>query len=402
MDISWSERLSGGAQRITSSAIRDLLKLTEQPAVISFAGGLPAAECFPTAELTAAAGRVLTAHPLAALQYGPTEGYAPLRAFLAARMAALHMSVMPEQVLITSGSQQALDLLGKLFLDTSALVVVEEPTYLGALQAWRPYGPRFVTLPLDDEGLDVTALARLLATGVQPRFLYLVSCFQNPTGVTLSPARRHALIELAARHALPIVEDDPYGDLYYGEERPEPVAALDIARHGELRHVIYLSSFSKIVAPGLRIGWVAAPAGLSSKLAHAKQGLDLHTGSLAQATAFEACHTGLLDDHVPRIRATYRTRRDTLLADLAAQMPPGVRWTRPEGGMFIWLTLPEQLDATELLYAALEQQVAFVPGATFHANGGGTSTLRLNFSYSTPERITEGITRLGQAIRTLL
>ncbi len=402
MDISWNERLSDGAHRITSSAIRDLLKLTEQPAVISFAGGLPAPECFPTAELTAAAERVLTVHPMAALQYGPTEGYAPLRSFLAARMAALNMPVLTEQVLITSGSQQALDLLGKLFLDTSALVVVEEPTYLGALQAWRPYGPRFVTLPLDDEGLDVIALARLLATGAQPRFLYLVSCFQNPTGVTLSPARRHALIELAARYALPIVEDDPYGDLSYGGERPEPLAALDIALHGELRHVIYLSSFSKIVAPGLRIGWVAAPAGLSRKLAHAKQGLDLHTGSLAQATACEACHAGLLNEHVPRIRATYRTRRDTLLAALEHQMPPGVRWTHPAGGMFIWLTLPEQVDATELLYTALEQQVAFVPGATFHANGGGTATLRLNFSSTAPERITEGVRRLGQAMRSRL
>ncbi len=402
MDISWSERLSGGAQHITSSAIRDLLKLTEQPAVISFAGGLPAPECFPTAELTAAAERVLTTHPLAALQYGPTEGYAPLRAFLAARMTSLNIPISMEQVLITSGSQQALDLLGKLFLDSSALVVVEQPTYLGALQAWRPYGPHFVTLPLNAEGLDVTALARLLANGAQPRFLYLVSCFQNPTGVTLSSAGRHDLIELAARYALPIVEDDPYGDLCYGSERPEPLAALDIALYGKLRHVIYLSSFSKIVAPGLRIGWVAAPTGLFHKLAHAKQGLDLHTGSLAQATAFEACHNGLLDDHVPRIRATYRTRRDTLLVALAEQMPPGVRWTHPEGGMFIWLTLPEQIDATELLYAALEQQVAFVPGATFHANGGGTSTLRLNFSHCAPERITEGIRRLGAAIRGML
>lgn len=402
MDIPWSERLSCGAQRITSSAIRDLLELIEQPSVISFAGGLPAPECFPTEELTAATERVLVEAPLAALQYGPTEGYGPLRAFLAARMAALNVPVSTEQVLITSGSQQALDLLGKLFLDTSALVAVEEPTYLGALQAWRPYGPDFVTLPLDEEGLDVSVLERLLENGVQPRFLYLVSCFQNPTGVTLSPARRHALIELAARYALAIVEDDPYGDLYYIGERPEPLAALDIALHGELRHVIYLSTFSKLLAPGLRVGWVAAPGGLVHKLAHAKQGLDLQTGGLAQATVFEACRNGLLARHVPFIRTTYHTRRDAMLAALQQHMPPAVHWTHPEGGMFIWLTLPEQIDTNTLLYEALKEQVAFVPGATFHANGGGRHTMRLNFSYSAPGQIAEGVARLGATIHALV
>lgn len=397
----WGDRLANGAKPITSSIIRDLLKLTEQPAVISFAGGLPAPECFPTEELTAAAERVLVEHPVAALQYGPTEGYGPLRDLVATRMALMNITVSPEQVLITSGSQQALELLGKLFLDSRALVVVEEPTYLGALQAWRPYGPRFATIPMDEEGLDVAALERLLQSGVQPQFLYLVSCFQNPTGVTLSLARRQALLELAGRYALPIVEDNPYSDLSYDGASPQALAALDVAVHGELRYVLYISTFSKILAPGLRVGWVVAPANLTSKLAQVKQGVDLHTGSLAQATAYEACRHGLLDRHIPYIRAVYSARRDAMLAALAQHMPVDVHWTQPGGGMFIWLTLPPSIDSTELMRAALEQQVAFVPGTTFYANGGGTNTLRLNFSHSAPERIHAGVARLGQALQAL-
>ena len=402
MSTIWTDQLSSGARQITSSAIRDLLKVTEQPDMISFAGGLPAPECFPTEELTAAAERVLVERPLAALQYGPTEGYRPLREFVAGRMARLGLSVPLDQVLITSGSQQALDMLGKLMIDPGALVAVEEPTYLGALQAWRSYCPRFATLPLDSEGLDLAALERLLQSNAQPRCLYLVSCFQNPTGVTLSPARKRALVALAAQYHLPIVEDDPYGELYYGGERPPVLAAIDVELHGELRHVVYLSTFSKLLAPGLRVGWLAAPRELIDKLTQAKQGLDLHSGSLSQVTAYEACRDGLLDRHVPTIRATYHARRDAMLAALARHMPAAVRWTRPEGGMFIWLTLPAHLDAATLLQASLEQHVAFVPGTSFFANGGGSNTLRLNFSHSTPERIGEGVKRLGQAVEALL
>jgi len=402
MDNLWTDRFSTGIQQSTSSAIRDLLKVTEQPEMISFAGGLPAPECFPTEELTAAAERVLVERPVVALQYGPTEGYKPLREFLTSHVARLGISVPVEQLLITSGSQQALDLLGKLMIDPGALVAVEEPTYMGALQAWRPYQPRFATLPMDEEGLVVDALERLLQGGERPRFLYLVSSFQNPTGVTLSPERRHRLLEVATEYHLPIVEDDPYGELYYNSARPQPLAALDVELSGALRHVAYLSTFSKLLAPGLRVGWVAAPEELVSKLVQAKQGLDLHTGSLTQAMAYEACRDGLLDRHVPTIRSTYHTRRDTMLEALELHMPKDVKWTRPKGGMFIWLTLPTHIDTTLLLQTSLDQKVAFVPGAAFHANGGGTNTLRLNFSHSTPERITEGVTRLGRAIEALL
>lgn len=397
----WDDRLSRGARQISSSAIRDLLKVIERPEMISFAGGLPAPECFPTDALAEALARVMAAGPTAGLQYGPTEGHGPLRAWIAARLAGLGLPVPTEQVVVTAGSQQALDLLGKLLIDPDAPVAVEDPTYLGALQAWRPYQPRFVTVPMDDEGLDVAALERLLAAGVRPRFLYVVSCFQNPTGVTLSPARKRALVELAARHRLPIVEDDPYGELYYAGDRPPLLAAIDAELHGELRHVVYLSTFSKVLAPGLRVGWVAAPAALVPKLVQAKQGLDLHTGSLAQVAAHEACRDGLLDRHVPEIRATYGRRRAAMLEALAARLPRDVSWTRPDGGMFVWLTLPPAIDAVALLEAALERGVAFVPGGPFHANGGGANTLRLNFTHAAPDLIAEGVARLGRALEHL-
>lgn len=394
----WDENLAAGAKNLKSSAIRDLLHVTERPEMISFAGGLPAPECFPVERLASAAARVITTVPSAALQYGPTEGYRPLRAWIAARMATLGVRVPTEQVLITSGSQQGLDLVGKLLIDPGAPIAVEDPTYVGALQAWRPYQPRFITLPMDEDGIDLGALARMLEDGERPRFLYIVSSFQNPTGTSLSTERRQGLIEIAARYQLPIVEDDPYGDLYYDGTRLSPLAAFDIALHGELRHVAYLSTFSKLLAPGLRVGWLAAAPSLIQRLVQAKQGLDLHTGSLAQATIFEACQDDFLDEHLPLLRQTYRERRDALLDALAGSMPDGAHWTTPAGGMFLWVTLPEGTDATALLQAALEQQVAFVPGPAFFANGGGGATLRLNFSHAAPDRIVEGVRRLNLAL----
>lgn len=398
MTTVWTDRLAEGAQGITSSAIRDLLKLTEQPDMISLAGGLPAPEYFPAEEIAAACELALSAHPTAALQYGPTEGYGPLREFAAARTAALGIAAPVERVLITAGSQQALDLLGKLLIDPGAPVAVEEPTYMGALQAWQSYRPRYLTIPIDDRGLDVAALERMLVDGVKPRFLYVVSCFQNPTGVTLAPERRQALVELAARYSLPIVEDDPYGELYYSGTRTQPLAAIDSALHGELRNVVYLSSFSKTLTPGLRLGWVAAPAELSRLLGLVKQGVDLHTGSLAQIAAYYACRDGLLDRHVPQLRRIYGERRDMMLAALADFMPATVQWTRPDGGMFVWLTLPERYNAADILRQAIERRVAFVPGQPFHPSGKGANTLRLNFSHPTSERIRTAVQRLAEVI----
>jgi 2-aminoadipate transaminase len=401
MNQLWDQRLSVGARQIRSSAIRDLLHVTERPEIISFAGGLPAPECFPTEALAAAAEQVIAASPVTALQYGPTEGYRPLRDWVGRHMAKLDVAVPTEQVLITSGSQQGLDLLGKLLIDPGAPVAVEDPTYVGALQAWRPYQPRFVTLPMDADGLDVDALDALLRGGERPRFLYVVSSFQNPSGTTMGMRRRETLIELAARYALPIVEDDPYGELVYEGERATPFASLDIALHGELRHVIYLSTFSKLLAPGLRVGWMVVPQALARRVVEAKQGLDLHTGSLTQATIYEACHDGLLDHQIPRLRDVYHVRRDAMLCSLHTHMPAPTHWTEPRGGMFVWLTLAPHLDATTLLSAALEQQVAFVPGAAFYANGGDAHTLRLNFSHSAAARIDEGVRRLRVAMDLL-
>jgi 2-aminoadipate transaminase len=398
MSTIWTEQLSFGANRITGSALRDLLKVAEETDMISFAGGFPAPECFPTEELAAAAERVLVEHSAVALQYGPAEGYRRLRSFLTERMASLDVPVCLEQILVTSGSQQALDIIGKLFIDPGALVIVEEPTYLGALQAWQPYNPRYVTLAMDEDGLDVDALARLLESGERPRFLYLVSCFQNPTGITLSLERRHALIKLAAHYRLPIVEDDPYGDLYYSGGRIPLVAALDAELSGELRQVMYLGTFSKLLAPGLRVGWMVAPAEVMDKLVCVKQGLDLQCGSLAQAIAYEACRDGLLERHIPTIRSTYHARRDVMLSALEEYMGTEVTWTHPEGGLFIWLTLPTHVDATTLLRAARTHKVAFVPGSAFFPNGGGANTVRLNFSYPSPARIVEGVMRLKCAL----
>ena len=400
MDLIWNDRIAEGARGISSSAIRDLLKLTAQPEMISFAGGLPAPELFPAEEISAASEQALAEAPLASLQYGPTEGYAPLRELVAGWLRRLDLPVPPEQLLVTAGSQQGLDLLGRLLIDPGAPVAVEEPTYLGALQAWQTCRPSYLTLPVDEHGLDVGALESLLASGVRPRFLYVVSSFQNPTGTTLSPERRVRLVELAARYALPIVEDDPYGELYYEGARATPLAALDIAMHGELRHVVYLGTLSKLLAPGLRVGWIAAPRALYDRLVMLKQGMDLHTSSTAQLLAYYACRDGLLDRHIPRLRAVYRERRDAMLAALTRQLPAEVRWTRPTGGMFLWLTLPKGQDAQALLGRALERKVAFVPGQPFHPGGGGANTMRLNFSHSPPAQLAEGVTRLAEAMRS--
>lgn len=401
MSAIWSERFSAGAKQISSSAIRDLLKITEQPEIISFAGGLPAPECFPVEELTAAAERVLVEHPIVALQYGLTEGYTPLRGLIAELVGKRGIPAQSEDVLITSGSQQALDILGKLLIDADAPIVVEQPTYVGALQAWRPYRPRFLNVPLDHDGLDLAVLKDLLDGGERPRFLYVVSCFQNPTGITLSLERRRALLEIAEAYGLPIIEDDPYGELYYEGSRTPTLAGLDIELYGALRHVVYLSTFSKLLAPGLRIGWVVAPKDIAHKIVQAKQGLDLHSSTLTQTIAYEACRDGLLDRHIPTIRATYHVRRDAMLASLERHMHGFATWTQPHGGMFIWLTLPEGFSATDVLQASIAQKVAFVPGNSFFATGGGTNTMRLNFSHAAPDRIEEGITRLRATFAAL-
>ena len=401
MQTLWAQRFAQRTQRMTSSMIRELLKFTEQPDMISFAGGMPAPELFPTVEMAAAATRILRDQGPQALQYSTTEGYPPLREMIARHTARFGLQVTPDNVLITSGSQQALDLLGKILINPGDRILVEAPTYLGALQAWNVYGAEYVPVPIDDGGMEIGSLEAALRTG--PKFIYVLPNFQNPTGVTLRGDRRRRLVALADRYGVPIVEDDPYGQLRYEGSPQTPVVVLDgrdreTDDFGYRGNVIYLSTFSKILAPGLRLAWVVAPPEVIDKLVQAKQSADLNTALLNQMLVYEVAQGGFLDRHISRLCQVYRERRDTMLRAITEHFPAEVRWTRPEGGLFLWVTLPEEMDAGQVLQAALPRKVAFVPGAAFYPCGGGANTLRLNFSYSTPDRINEGIARLGQVL----
>jgi 2-aminoadipate transaminase len=388
-----------------SSVIRELLKLTEQPDIISFAGGLPAPEVFPLKEFQQACNDVLQNDGAQALQYSTTEGYRPLREMIARHTARYSVQVTADNILITSGSQQALDFIGRLFINRGDYIVVESPTYLGALQAWNAYGAQYISVRADEHGMIVDELEAALRVG--PKFIYILPNFQNPSGSTLSLERRKKLVELADKYGVPIVEDDPYGQLRYEGDHIPSVMTLDSLfrdeQDGEYTgNVIYLSTFSKLLAPGLRLAWVIAPPEVIKKLVMTKQAADLHTSSFNQYVAYEVAKGGFLDEHVKVIRATYKERRDVMLEMMDEMFPPEVHWTHPLGGMFLWGILPENVDAAEVLKIAIDRKVAFVPGAAFHPNGGGKNTMRLNFSYSKPEMVREGITRLGTALKEVL
>jgi 2-aminoadipate transaminase len=401
MQTPWDNRYAQRTQRMASSAIRELLKLTEKPEIISFAGGLPAPDVFPVEQFVEASERVLRDHGAQALQYGTTEGYLPLREMIARHSARYGMQINPENVLITTGSQQALDLLGKILINPGDRILVESPTYLGALQAWNAYGAEYVPVPMDDQGMDTDELEEALRSG--PKFIYVLPNFQNPTGVTLSLQRRKRLIELADQYGVPIVEDDPYGQLRYEGDHLPSVVLLDGQFRTDNGHcyqgnVIYLSTFSKTLAPGLRLAWVIAPPQVISKLVQAKQGADLHTSSFVQMIAHEVARGGFLDRHIKTIRKVYGERRDVMLGAMDAYFPPEVDWTHPEGGLFLWGKLPLNMNSAEVLKSAVAQNVAFVPGAPFYPCGGGHNTMRLNFSNARPEMIQEGIARLGRVL----
>jgi 2-aminoadipate transaminase len=387
--MSWT--LSERAQKLTSSAIRDLLKVTERPEVISFAGGVPTPLSFPVEHMRAASDKVLSEDPFSALQYGPTEGYAPLRAWIAESLSQRGTYIDPERVLITTGSQQGLDLLAKVLLDKGSSALVETPTYLGALQALKLAEPKFQPVPCDEQGPLLEGLAPQQLTAA--RMLYCIPNFQNPTGRRMSLPRRSALVELARAAGFPVIEDDPYGALSYAGDEVPSIFSLDPEA------VVYLGSFSKVLAPGLRVGYLVAPKTLYPKLVQAKQAADLHTPSFTQRVIFEAVQDGFLSEHIPRIRTLYAEQCRVMLDALQREMPEWVRWNRPEGGMFIWMQLPAGNDATPLLARALERNVAFVPGATFFAEQPQAHTLRLSFATPTPERLYEGAQRLGELIR---
>jgi 2-aminoadipate transaminase len=384
------------AQKITSSVIREILKVTERPEVISFAGGLPSPATFPISEMRAAFDKVLDEQGKAALQYGPTEGYAPLREWVAAKLRAEGAAhVRADQVMLVSGSQQALDLLGKVLIDPGQPVLVETPTYLGALQAFNLFEPIYRSVESDDGGLLPEAITPALREGAA--FLYALPNFQNPSGRTLTRARREALIDKAAALNLLVVEDDPYGDLRYRGE-PQP-SLLALASQAGVECVVRMGSFSKTLAPGLRLGYIVAPQALIAKLVQAKQATDLHTATLTQMAVYEVIKGGFLDTHVPRTCALYGAQCDAMLAALTQHMPAGVHWTVPDGGMFLWLTLPQGLDAMKLLDVAVERHVAFVPGAPFYANDVVPNTLRLSFVTVPQDKIWQGVEILGQVLR---
>ncbi len=402
MQTPWDHRYAQRTQRMKSSAIRELLKITSIPGVISFGGGLPAPDVFPVEEFMDACQRVLSTKGAQALQYGTTEGYMPLREMIARHTARYGISVSVDNIMITSGSQQALDLLGKIFINHGDRVLVESPTYLGALQAWNTFGAEYVAVPFDENGMQTEELEKALRYG--PKFIYALPNFQNPTGVTTSLERRKQLVELADRYGVPIIEDDPYGQLRFEGEHLPAVEVLDSemrgSNHGSYSgNVIYLSTFSKILAPGVRLAWVIAPAEVINKLVQAKQGSDLHTSTFNQMVAYEVGRGGFYDKHIKKICAVYKERRDVMLDALEEHMPEGVRWTRPDGGLFLWVTLPEGLNSADILTTAVERKVAFVPGEPFYPNGGGENAMRLNFSYSSPDLINEGIGRLGSVLR---
>jgi len=409
MSTAWTSRYAQRTKGIRSSAIRELLKFTQRPEVISFAGGLPASEVFPTDSFREACCRVLDKQAHLALQYGATEGYEPLREMIARHIARYGIKAKSENVLITSGSQQALDLIGKLLLNPGDRVLVEAPTYLGALQAFSVYGADYVSVPSDDVGLRSDLLETPLRSG--PKFMYVLPNFQNPGGTTLSEGRRHELVLLADKYGIPIVEDDPYGQLRYEGEHLTPLVVLDRAnlRRDDgysIGNVIYLSTFSKTLAPGLRLGWIVAPAEVISKLVQLKQGADLHSSTFVQMVAHEVARDNFLDEHVKLIRRVYCERRDVMLEALSQFFPPEVTWTRPQGGLFLWVTLPEGADAQKLFEVAVRENVAFVPGDCFYAPNGhfeeGRRHLRLNFSAAKPDQIREGIRRLSIAVKKQL
>jgi 2-aminoadipate transaminase len=400
--LDWEPHLASRTKGMKSSAIRELLKLTQQPDVISFAGGLPAPDFFPLREVEEACRYILQEDGAKALQYSATEGYGPLKEYLSDSMHKYGVPATVGNVLLTNGSQQALDLIGKIFIDPGDYVLTSRPTYLGAIQAWNAYQCRYHTVRLDDDGMVVDeiehAYEKVVAdSGKPPKFIYVLPNFHNPGGTTLSQARREQLADVATKLKLPVVEDDPYGQLRYEGEDLPPICTYMPER------TIYLGTFSKTLAPGLRVGWIVCPEVLMQRFIQAKQGADLHTGTFVQYVANDICQRGFLKQHVKRLREVYKERRDTMLEALVEFWPDECCWTRPQGGLFLWAQVPGAIDTLDFLQQALAEKVAYVPGVHFYPNqDGGFDAMRLNFSYCQPETIVEGIRRLGLALKKAL
>lgn len=404
MQNPWDERFAQRTQAMKASAIRELLKLSSKPGYISFGGGFPAPEVFPVEAFRQACNNVLQANGQIALQYGVTEGVLELREMIAERSNRYGMNVSPENVLVTCGSQQALDLIGKIFINRGDRILVESPTYLGALQAWNAYGAEYISVPSDENGMVTEHLETALQQ--KPKFMYVLPNFQNPTGVTISLERRKRIVELANQYGVFIVEDDPYGQLRFEGEHLPAVEVLDCQKRNSPGvyegNVLYLGTFSKIMAPGLRLAWIIAPREVIHKMALAKQGTDLHTSTFNQYVACEVGKGDFLDQHIKKICQVYRERRDVMLDALQEHFPQGIQWTHPQGGLFLWVTLPLGMNARNVLEESVKEKVVIIPGDSFFSNGGGENTMRLNFSNASPEMINEGIYRLGCVLHKMM
>ena len=393
MTLNYANRISN----IKASEIRELLKLTQKPDIISFAGGLPAPELFPIEELKKISKKVLEENGAAALQYGPTEGYEPLREKITERMAKVHVNITSDDVLITSGSQQGLDFSAKVFINPGDIIICESPTYLGAINAFKAYEPKFIEVETDDEGMIMEDLEEVLNSNDNVKFIYVIPDFQNPSGKTWSIERRKKLVELANKYNIAIVEDNPYGELRFeGEIYPA------IKHYDTEGRVIFLGTFSKIFCPGLRLGWAVADKEVLNKYILVKQGADLQSSTISQMEATKFLEEYDIEEHIEKIKVIYKKRRDLMIKTMEKEFPKEVKYTYPEGGLFTWVILPVHINARELAVKALENNVAFVPGDSFFPNGGNENTFRMNYSNMDEERIVEGIKRLGIAIKEMM
>lgn len=393
MSLRYADRMNN----IKASEIRELLKLTQRPEVISFAGGLPAPELFPIEEMKKAAIKVLDQKGAAALQYGPTEGYNPLREKIAKRMAKVKVNATIDNILITSGSQQGLDFVARVFINPGDVVICESPTYLGAINAFKAYEPRFVEVPTDDEGMILEDLEKALKENENAKFIYVIPDFQNPSGKTWSLERRKGLVELANKYNVAVVEDNPYGELRFEGE------ILPSLQHFDTEgRVIFLGTFSKILTPGVRLGWICAHPEVLSKFIMVKQGADLQSATTAQMEVDQLLEDYDIEEHIEKIKAVYKKRKDLMIKTMEEEFPEGVTWTNPQGGLFTWVVLPEHLNAREIAVKALEKNVAYVPGGAFFPNGGHENTFRMNYSNMPEDKIVEGIKRLGEVLREVV
>jgi len=390
----FAERL----ENMSGNVIREILKLIAQPDMISFGGGMPSADAFPMEDVKKIMNDIINTSGTDLLQYSSSEGYGPLREYIAGWLAGKGIKALPEEVLILSGSQQGIDLAAKSFINTGDRVIVENPTYLAALQIFKTYQAQFTIADVDDEGINIESLKKALESDAERnKLLYLVPTFQNPTGLTMSAKRRQEVMELVSNYEITVIEDDPYGSLNYSGEKIPALKSFE--KDGQ---TVYLGSFSKIISPGLRVGYAVAPKEILNKMIIGKQATDVHTSNLSQMIVYEFCRRGLLDQHIAKINAVYKEKRDLMLKCMEEYFPANVEWTNPVGGLFIWAELPQGVSTVKLLEEAVKEKVAFIPGNSFFATGGGENTMRLNFSNASSEDIEKGIKKLGGVIGKFL